>query len=48
MNPNVAVVTVSKQAGTNKAVLKAIGTGTANITIRTYNGKTAQCRVTVK
>ena len=45
---NTKVVTVSKQAGTNKAVLKAIGAGTANITVRTYNGKTATCKVTVK
>ncbi|MEE0872019.1 MAG: Ig-like domain-containing protein [Ruminococcus sp.] len=45
---NTNIVTVSKQAGTNKATLKAVGTGTAYITIQTYNGRTAACKVTVK
>ena len=42
------IVTVSKQAGTNKAKLKAVGTGSAYIIINTYNGRTAVCKVTVK
>ena len=45
---NTNVVTVTKQNGTNKATLKATRTGTAYITIKTYNGKTASCTVTVK
>lgn len=45
---NTNVVTVTKQNGTNKAAIKATGTGTAYITIKTYNGKTASCTVTVK
>ena len=44
-NPNVASVT--KDSG-NKAKITAKGTGTAYIKIALYNGKTAQCRVTVK
>ncbi|MGO5087799.1 hypothetical protein ACTQ3U_10965, partial [Oscillospiraceae bacterium LCP25S3_F9] len=32
----------------NKAVIKAVGTGTANIKITLFNGKTATCKVTVK
>lgn len=31
----------------NKATIKAMSLGTANITIKTYNGKTATCKVTV-
>ena len=44
---NTRVVTVKKGSG-NKAVLKAVGTGTASVRITLYNGKTAACRVTVK
>ena len=44
---NTRVVTVKKASG-NKAVLKAVGTGTANVRITLYNGRTASCRVTVK
>ena len=44
---NTRVATVQKGKG-NKAVIKAIGTGTANIKITLYNGKTATCKVTVK
>ncbi len=44
---NKAVATVTK-GNANKAVVKAVKTGTANITIKTYNGKTATCKVTVK
>ena len=41
------VATVQKLSG-NKAKIVAKGTGTATITIKTYNGKTASCKVTVK
>lgn len=41
------VVTVVRGSG-NKAELCAVGVGTANITITTYNKKTATCKVTVK
>ena len=44
---NTRVATVQKGKG-NKAVIKAVGTGTANIKITLFNGKTATCRVTVK
>ena len=44
---NTRVVTVKKGSG-NKAVLKAVGTGTASVRITLYNGRTAACRVTVK
>lgn len=44
-NPSVA--TVTKGVG-NRAQVKAVNTGTAKITIKTYNGKTASCNVTVK
>ena len=44
---NTRVVTVQKGKG-NKAVIKAVGTGTANIKITLFNGKTATCKVTVK
>ena len=44
---NTKVATVTKGSG-NKAVVKAVGKGTANVTIRLYNGKTATCKVTVK
>ncbi len=44
---NSRVATVTKGAN-NKATIKAVGTGTATITIKTYNGKTATCKVTVK
>ena len=44
---NTKVATVQKGKG-NKAVIKAVGTGTANIKITLFNGKTATCRVTVK
>ena len=44
---NTRVVTVKKGSG-NKAVLKAVGTGTASVRVTLYNGKTATCRVTIK
>lgn len=44
---NTSVATV-KKGSTNKATVTAKGVGTATITIKTYNGKTAQCKVTVK
>ncbi|MEI3578022.1 MAG: leucine-rich repeat protein [Acutalibacteraceae bacterium] len=44
---NTRVATVQKGKG-NKAVIKAIGTGTASIKITLFNGKTATCKVTVK
>ena len=44
---NSKVATVQKLSG-NKAKIVAKGTGTATITIKTYNGKTASCKVTVK
>ena len=44
-NPKVATVT---KASGNKAVIKANAKGTAYIKITIYNGKTAQCKVTVK
>ncbi|MCI6007200.1 MAG: leucine-rich repeat protein [Ruminococcus sp.] len=43
---NTKVVTVQKGSG-NKAVVKAVGTGTANVKITLFNGKTATCKVTV-
>ena len=44
-NNSVATVTGTSA---NKAKITAKGTGTATITIRTFNGKTATCKVTVK
>ena len=44
---NSSVATVTKGSG-NKAVIKANAKGTAYIKITLYNGKTAQCKVTVK
>ena len=44
---NTSVATVTKGSA-NKATVTAKGVGTATITIKTYNGKTAQCKVTVK
>ena len=44
---NTKVATVTKGNG-NKAVIKANAKGTAYIKITLYNGKTAQCKVTVK
>lgn len=44
---NTSVATVTKTSG-NKAKIIAKGVGTANITVKTYNGKTATCQVTVK
>lgn len=44
---NTGVATVAKGNG-NIAKIKAVSKGTAKITIRTYNGKTATCKVTVK
>ncbi|MGN0501548.1 MAG: Ig domain-containing protein, partial [Ruminococcus sp.] len=44
---NTSVATVTKGSG-NKAVITAKGVGTAYIKITLYNGKTAQCKVTVK
>lgn len=43
---NTKVVTVQKGSG-NKAVVKAVGTGTADVKITLFNGKTATCKVTV-
>lgn len=45
-NPNVAIP--AKVSGSNKAVIRAKGVGTTTITIKTYNGKTATCKMTVK
>ncbi|MGO5082351.1 hypothetical protein ACTQ3L_10210, partial [Oscillospiraceae bacterium LCP25S3_E4] len=44
---NTRVATVQKGSG-NKAVVKAVGTGTADVKITLFNGKTATCKVTVK
>ena len=44
---NTSVATVTKGSA-NKATVTAKGVGTATITIKTYNGKTATCKVTVK
>ena len=44
---NSKIVTVNKQSG-NKAKITAKGSGTAKITVKLYNGKTASCKVTVK
>ena len=44
---NTKVATVTKGSG-NKATIKAVGKGTAYVKITLYNGKTAQCKVTVK
>ncbi len=44
---NSRVATVTKGSA-NKAVIKAKSKGTAYIKIKLYNGKTAQCKVTVK
>lgn len=44
---NTKVATVLKGSD-NKATIKAVGKGTAYISIKTYNGKTAKCKVTVK
>ena len=43
---NTRVVTVKKGSG-NKAVLKAVSEGTANVKLTLYNGKTTICKVTV-
>ena len=43
---NKKVVTVKRESN-GKAVVTAVGTGTATITVKTYNGKTATCKVTV-
>ncbi len=44
---NNSVATV-KKGSANKAIVTAKGVGTAYIKIKLYNGKTAQCKVTVK
>lgn len=44
---NTSVAAVEKTTG-NKAKITAKNNGTATITIKTYNGKTATCKVTVK
>ena len=44
---NTKVATVTK-GNANKATIKAVAKGTAYIKITLYNGKTAQCKVTVK
>ncbi|CDC79591.1 bacterial group 2 Ig-like protein [Clostridium sp. CAG:964] len=43
---NTRVVTVKKGSG-NRAVLKAVSEGTANVKLTLYNGKTAICKVSV-
>ena len=43
---NTRVVTVKKGSG-NKAVLKAVSEGTANVKLTLYNGKIAICKVSV-
>lgn len=43
-NPMVATIT---KGNANKAVISAMMLGTTNITIKTYNGKTATCKVTI-
>ena len=43
---NTRVVTVKKGSG-NKAVLKAVSEGTANVKLTLYNGKTTICKVSV-
>ncbi len=44
---NTSAATVVKTAGTNKAVVTAKSKGSSNISIKTYNGKTASCALTV-
>lgn len=44
---NTNILTVTKTTG-NRANIVAKGVGTATITFKTYNGKTATCKVTVK
>lgn len=44
---NTSVATVTKTTG-NQAKIQPKKQGTANITVKTYNGKTATCKVTVK
>ncbi len=44
-NPSVAKV---KKGSGNKAEISAVGTGTAKITVKLYNGKTASADITVK
>lgn len=44
---NKSVAAIEKTTG-NKAKITAMNNGTATITIKTYNGKTATCKVTVK
>lgn len=44
-NPNVA--TVHKQSGTGKAIVIAKGSGSAKITVTTYNGLTSSCNFKV-
>ena len=46
-NSNKSVANVSKTSG-NKAKITAKATGTTNVSIKLYNGKTATCKVTVK
>lgn len=43
---NTSIVSIEKSAD-NKAVITAKALGTATITFKTYNGKTATCKVTV-
>ena len=45
---NSNVVSIKKNEGTNKAVIKGINTGSAIISLELYNGKTATCTITVK
>ncbi len=44
-NPDVATVA---KGSANKAIITAKNVGTATVTIKLYNGKTATCKVTVK
>ena len=45
---NTNVVKVSESPIANRNSIRAVGTGTATVTVKTYNGKTATCKVTVK
>ena len=45
---NTNVVKVSESPIANRNWVSAVGTGTATVTVKTFNGKTATCKVTVK
>lgn len=44
---NTSVAAITKQQGTNKAVITAKKAGSTDITIKTYNGKRYTCKLTV-